>query len=77
MLNTSRVILVLSAVIGWNPLIIAISGPLYLIGLWILWTRDNTDREDKIAWSVLPLIIIALLWVVIFFVSFLQEIIEQ
>ena len=76
MLNTSKVILVLSALIGWTPLTIAISDPLYVIGLWILWTRDDIDREDKIAWSVLPLILIALLWATILFLSFLQEIIE-
>jgi hypothetical protein len=64
----AQCLLMIGAVMGIVPLAVFLSAPMYVLGLWLLWTAP-IDRSMKWKWTLVPLSCIAAVWLLIVGVS--------
>lgn len=63
-----KILLIISAVIGIVPFFVYLSLPLYITG-FILIIKADIAKRAKVTWLLMPLLIIAFVWFLLYIVS--------
>lgn len=63
-------LIVIGTFLGIHPFLIFISGPMFLLGLLIVWKTNFLTKKKKIIWTTTPLVTILIIWAIIMMISF-------